>query len=218
MGKVIHWKKLKFYPTTKCNSHEPGSVQVNEKQKVVWDFETQMDYQIPARTPDLVIISKKKRKKKKKKRENQPKSKLCHSSRPQCENQRKRKERQVLRPCQRTKKVIEHESDGDTNCNWYTRNDSYRLGKEAERFRTQKTSGDHPNYHIIKIGRNTEKSPRKLRGPAVTQTQAENHLLALVCKTWIKIIITKKRTCWVEPQSENKRKRNERSTRTLLEN
>ena len=33
------------------------------------------------------------------------------------ENQRKRKERQVLRPCRRTKKVIEHEVDCDTNYN-----------------------------------------------------------------------------------------------------
>ena len=31
------------------------------------------------------------------------------------ENQRKLKDRQVLGPCQRTKKAVEHESDGDTN-------------------------------------------------------------------------------------------------------
>ena len=34
-------------------------------------------------------------------------------------NQRKRKERQVFRSCQRTKKKsTEHEGNGDTNCNW----------------------------------------------------------------------------------------------------
>ena len=37
------------------------------------------------------------------------------------ETQRKLKERQVLRPCQRTKKVIKHEGDSDTNYNWCTR-------------------------------------------------------------------------------------------------
>ena len=36
---------------------------------------------------------------------------------------RKRKERQVLEPCQRTKKVVERVGDGDTNCNWSTWND-----------------------------------------------------------------------------------------------
>ena len=33
-------------------------------------------------------------------------------------NQRKRKERQVLGPCSRTKKSVEYEGVGDTNCNW----------------------------------------------------------------------------------------------------
>ena len=32
-------------------------------------------------------------------------------------NQRKWKEKQVVRPSQRTKKAMEHESDSDTNCN-----------------------------------------------------------------------------------------------------
>ena len=34
--------------------------------------------------------------------------------------------------CQRTKKAMEHEGDGDTNSNWYTWNDPKRLGQEAE--------------------------------------------------------------------------------------
>ena len=33
-----------------------------------------------------------------------------------------------------------------------------------------RTSGDHPNNSIIKIGQNTEKSPRDLRTLVVTQT------------------------------------------------
>ena len=31
------------------------------------------------------------------------------------------KERQVLEPCQGTKKAVEHKSDGDTNYNWYAK-------------------------------------------------------------------------------------------------
>ena len=33
----------------------------------------------------------------------------------------------------------------------------------------KKTSGNHPNYSMIKIGQNTEKSPGDLRRLAVTQ-------------------------------------------------
>ena len=40
-------------------------------------------------------------------------------------------------------------------------------------------SGDHPNYGIIEIGQNTEKSPRVLRRLGVTQTPEENHQLTL---------------------------------------
>ena len=41
------------------------------------------------------------------------------------------------------------------------------------------TSGDHPNYSIIEIGQNTEKSPRDLRKLAVTQTSVKDYQLML---------------------------------------
>ena len=44
-------------------------------------------------------------------------------------------------------------------------------------------SGDHPDYSIIKISQNTEKSPGNLRRLAVTQTLEEDHQLTLVGKT-----------------------------------
>ena len=37
---------------------------------------------------------------------------------------RKQKGRQVLKPCQTNKKVMEHEDDDDSNCNSFTQNDS----------------------------------------------------------------------------------------------
>ena len=40
--------------------------------------------------------------------------------------------------------------------------------------------GDHPNYSIVEISQNTEKSPGDLRRLAVTQTPVENHQLTLV--------------------------------------
>ena len=56
----------------------------------------------------------------------------------------------------------------------------------------KRTSGDHPNYNIINISQNTEKSPGDLKRLAVTQTPVRNHRLTLVWKTrkWIIIIIT----------------------------
>ena len=42
------------------------------------------------------------------------------------------------------------------------------------------TNGDHPNYSMVDIGLNTEKSPGVLRKIAVTQTPVKNHGLTLV--------------------------------------
>ena len=47
----------------------------------------------------------------------------------------KRNKTKVLCHCQKTEKVMEQYGNGDTNCNWNTRNGSQRLGKKAERIR-----------------------------------------------------------------------------------
>ena len=44
------------------------------------------------------------------------------------------------------------------------------IGTVSEGFGNKKTSEDHPNYIIIKIGQNNEKNPEDLRRLAVTQT------------------------------------------------
>ena len=105
-------------------------------QKILWDFEIQTEHRVLARKRDLVLIGKKKvlfieyiffspadheMKKKKMKKE-----------------ERKRKERQILGRCERAEKTVEHEGDGETNCSWYTRNYSQRLGKENRRIEDQK--------------------------------------------------------------------------------
>ena len=62
MRMVIHWelcKKMKFDHTTKWYMHKPESVLENEPHKILWNFEIQTHYLIPARRPDLVIIKKK---------------------------------------------------------------------------------------------------------------------------------------------------------------
>ena len=108
--------------------HKPESVLEKETHKIFGDFAIQADHLIFPRRPDLVIVFKKKNKSK-----NLPNSVLCRPGGRQNENQRKRKERQVRRPCPRHKKrkVWEHEGDGDTNCNWCAQNNSQRLGKKV---------------------------------------------------------------------------------------
>ena len=57
------------------------------------------------------------------------------------------KKRQVPGPCQRTKKAVEHECDGDTSCNWHTWNCPQRLGKEVERVGNQKMNQEETCCH-----------------------------------------------------------------------
>ncbi len=44
----------------------------------------------------------------------------------------------------------------------------------------KRTSGDHPNHSIIKIGQNTEKSSGDLRRLAGAQTSVKDHQLTLM--------------------------------------
>ena len=55
---------------------------------------------------------------------------------------------------------MKHEGDSD---NWCVRNNQQNLSKETWILRNQRTSRDHRNYSIIKIGQNTEKDPGDLR-------------------------------------------------------
>ena len=48
-----------------------------------------------------------------------------------------------------------------------------RINKGAGGFGNKRTSRDHPNYSIIKISQNAEKSPGDLRRLAVTQNPSE---------------------------------------------
>ena len=78
---------------------------------------------------------------------------------------------------------MEHEDDVDNNCNWCVRNNPHRLSKGTGRIRTQRTRGDHPDYNILMIGQNTEKSPGDLRRLAITQAPVKDYQLTLVGKT-----------------------------------
>ena len=104
---------------------------------------------------------------------------LYNPIKPLSENQRKWKERQALRSCQRTKKAMEHEGISNTSCNWCTQNNLKRLGKGAGRVGNQRTSRNHPNYRNVKIGQNSEMGSGDLRRHAVSQIPMKNHQLTL---------------------------------------
>ena len=48
---------------------------------------------------------------------------------------------------------MEHESDDDTSCNWWTRNDPQMLDKGAGRVGNQRSNS------IVEVDQNTGKSP-----------------------------------------------------------
>ena len=84
---------------------------------------------------------------------------------------------------QELKKTVEHKSDGDTNCkrcSWWS---LQKICTGTGGFENKRTSRDHPNNSIVKIGQNTEKSPGDLKRLVVTQTPVKNHQLTLVLKT-----------------------------------
>ena len=74
---------------------------------------------------------------------------------------------------------MEHESDGDITCNWHARYCHQWIGTGTGEL-GNKRSRYHPNYSIVEISQNTEKSPGDLRRLAVTQTLVRNHQLTLV--------------------------------------
>ena len=67
--------------------HNPAPVLENDTQRLLWDFDIQMDHLISTRRPDPMIINKKKKK------ENQQNSRLCCAGWPQNKTERMWKER-----------------------------------------------------------------------------------------------------------------------------
>ena len=55
------------------------------------------------------------------------------------------------------KKTVEDESDYDTCSDWCARYSHQRIGTGTKELGNKRTSRDHPNNSIVKIGQNTEK-------------------------------------------------------------
>ena len=113
-----------------------------------------------------------------------PSSGFCRSSGPQSQNKRKRKDKQIIGSYQRAEKTVEYHGDGDTNCRWCTWKSPQRLVKET-RGMVNRSKNQDLDYSIVKIGKNTEKSPGDPRRFSITQTPVKDQKLKLVWKTCI---------------------------------
>ena len=74
---------------------------------------------------------------------------------------------------------MEHESNGDTNCNWCTLNNHQKFRRKARGVGNWRTSLDYTDCNIVEVGQNTEKSSGDLRKLAVTKTPVKDHQLIL---------------------------------------
>ena len=140
--------------------HNSESVQENETHKLFWDFEIQTDYLISAKRPNLTITNKKER--------------TCRivdfavpvDHRVKLKEEEKRDK--YLDIAWELKKIMEHESNDYTNCNWSSWYIHQRMGTRNGGLGNKRTNGDYPNYCIVEINLSTEKSPGNLRRLAVT--------------------------------------------------
>ena len=90
-------KRLNFDLTFKWYISKPESFQENETHKILYDWEIQTCYRIPTRKSHLVVINRRnKKEKKKKKRKRKEKEKNKENNGPQRENDKKRKDIQIL--------------------------------------------------------------------------------------------------------------------------
>ena len=78
------------------------------------------------------------------------------------------------------KQTVKHESDVYTNRNWCFWYSHQRIIKGTGGLGNKRSSGNYPNYYIIEIDQNTEKSPGYLRTLVVTQTPVKDHQLTLM--------------------------------------
>ena len=69
---------------------------------------------------------------------------------------RKGKDRDRYLDRARELKTMEHESDGDTNCNWRTRYSHQRIDTGTGGLGNKRTSRNCPINNIVKIGHNNK--------------------------------------------------------------
>ena len=149
LGKVIYWelyKKLKLDHIYKWYMYNPESMLENEMYKVLWDFKIQTDHLILARWPDLAIVNKKKRT-----------CQIVDFAIPKDHRVKLKESKEI-----NTSTLLESRKKL-----WNIKvtivpivigvhgTIPEGLVKGLARLGNKKTSRDHPDYSIIKIGQNT---------------------------------------------------------------
>ena len=153
--------------------HNPESVLENETHKLLWDFETQTDHLTSARQPDLVRV-------------NQKKMRTCQlvdfpfPADHGAKLKESKKWDKYLELAREQKKLWNMKVKVIAIVIGALVTVTKRIDKGTRGLGNKRTSGDHPNDSIIKIGQNAEKSPGDLRRLAVTQTPVRILLLILV--------------------------------------
>ena len=168
VGEVIHWElcqKLKSDLSTKWHLHNPECVMGNKTFKLLRDLDIQTDQQILVRRTELLIV-------------NKQKGIVDFAVLAGLRENLKESEKKYLDLAEGNEKIVEHESDSDTLGIVTKGLVQGQLDLEIKgRIET------YPNYSIVEINQNTEKSPVELRRLNVTQTPVRNHTLTLVWKT-----------------------------------
>ena len=73
--------------------------------------------------------------------------------------------------------------DSDANCSWDTQCSHQRIYTRTRRLGNKRMNREHPNYSIVEISQNTQKSPGDLRRLGVNQNSVKNHQHMLRWKT-----------------------------------
>ena len=151
--------------------HNTAAVLENDTDKLLWDFNIQTDHIISARRPDLIVINKKKRT-----------CKVVDFDVPadhRIKLKESEKKDKYLDLARELKKLSNMKCTNHI-CDWCTRYSNERTIKRSGGLGKKRASGNYPNYCIIEIGQNTEKSPRDLSRLAVSQIPVKDHQLTLM--------------------------------------
>ena len=103
----------------------------NETHKIFWDFAIQTDQSIPTRRAEFGSINK---------TNNLPSRGF---SEPRSGYKRKRKDREIMGPCQKTKNAVEYEGDCCTNYCWRPWNCRQKLVRKTRGIENQRKNQDH---------------------------------------------------------------------------
>ena len=189
MGRAIPWelcKKLKVKHATKWYMHNSESVLANEAHKLPWDVEIQTDHPISTRWPDLAMVDNYNNKKKT--------CWIVDIAVPADHRVKLKEIQKGDKYFDLARKIMDHEGNGDTNCNWFAWNNFQRTGKGTGRLRNNRRTIQ--TTALLKSARIPRRAPETwvdLRRLAVTQTPVENHQLTLVWKTHKMMMIILKR-------------------------